>query len=170
MPFKLFRHAPTCLAIFLFACVIVAADEPGAERSTKPNELSKELRVHLVQGSRPSSYTFVRAKFLPGEVEDAWSVQFLDEQGREVPHFVWDSLTWQEAREGSAEWGGNGRYALLNHAAGDVPGVTEARTRRIEWAEKNFPAVGATLRAQDEAALQHGGSVCFALYCLRYSV
>src|SRR5262245_36122260 len=146
------------------------ATSPRPELPIKPQEPSTELRVHLVQGSGRSSYTFVRAKFLPGEVEDPWAVQFLDDQGRKVAHFVWDSLTWQEAREGPTQWGGQGRYALLNHAAGDVPGVTEARNRRIEWAEKNIPEIGARLRAQEKAARQHGGSVCAAVYLLKYSV
>ena len=144
--------------------VFPAGETAGVDKS------SKELRVHLAQGSGRSSYSFVRAKFLPGEVEDPWAVQFLDDQGRKVEHFVWDSLTWREAREGPAQWGGKGRYALLNPASGDVPGVTEARNARIEWAEKNNPEIGAKLRAQDEAARQNGGSVCAALYLLKYSV
>jgi hypothetical protein len=167
-------------ALLVFAGFSGAAAAQEAERKgvavRHPNlplnqqEPSKELRVHLVQGSGRSSYTFVRAKFLPGEVEDPWAVQFLDDQDRQVAHFVWGSLTWQEAREGPAQWGGQGRYALLNHASGDVPGVSEARNRRIEWAEKNIPEIGARLRAQEEAARQHGGSVCAALYLLKYSV
>jgi hypothetical protein len=136
----------------------------------KPQESFKELRVHLVSGSRQSSYSFVRAKFLPGEVQAPWAVRFLDDQGHEIRHFVWDSLTWQEAREGPVQWGGKGRYALLNHASGDGPEASKARTRRIEWAEGNIPEIGARLRAQDEAARQHGGSVCAALYLLKYSV
>jgi hypothetical protein len=146
------------------------ATSPRPELPKKPQEPFREFRVHLAQGSGRSSYTFVRARFLPGEVEDPWAVQFLDGQGRKVAHFVWDSLTWQEAREGATQWGGHGRYALLNHASGDVPGVSEARNRRIEWAEKNIPEIGARLRAQEEAARQHGGSVCATLYLLRYRV
>src|SRR5262249_19151811 len=46
----------------------------------------------------------------------------------------------------------------------------EARNRRIEWAEKNIPEIGARLRAQEVAAGQHGGSRCAALYPLRPSV
>ena len=170
--------AASGLALLVFAAFGAAAAAQETERKgvavRHPNlllnqqEPSKELRVHLVQGSGRSSYTFVRAKFLPGEVEDPWAVQFLDDQGRKVAHFVWDSLTWQEAREGPTQWGGQGRYALLNHAAGDVPGVFEARNRRIEWAEKNIPEIGARLRAQEKAARQHGGSVCAALYLLKY--
>jgi hypothetical protein len=158
------------LFCFLLFTLELAGSSPRPEPPIKPQEPSKELRVHVAQGSGRSSYTFVRAKFLPGEVEDPWAVQFLDDQGRKVPHFVWDSLTWREAREGPTQWGGQGRYALLNPASGDVPGVTEARSERIEWAEKNVPEIGVKLRAQEDAARQHGGSVCAALYILKYSV
>ena len=57
------------------------ATSPRPELPIRPQEPSKALRVHLVQGSGRSAYTFVRAKFLPGEVEDPWAVQFLDDQG-----------------------------------------------------------------------------------------
>src|SRR6516164_833506 len=107
--------ATSGLALLVFAAFSGAAAAQQADREgaafrrsnvlLKQQEPSKELGVHLVQGSGRSSYTFVRAKFLPGEVEDPWAVQFLDDQGRKVAHFVWDSLTWQEAREGPTQWG-----------------------------------------------------------------
>src|SRR5262245_39069522 len=127
MPCKFMSAAIFSIALQLFACLALEVGEqspipvarprleslPGPTvdpvnlpvLSIKPQEPSKDLRIHLVSGSRQSSYTFVRAKFLPGEVEDPWAVRFLDDQSREVPHFVWDSLTWQEAREGLPHWG-----------------------------------------------------------------
>jgi hypothetical protein len=143
---------------------------PRREGSIAAQDPSKELRVHLVQAGTRSSHAFVRAKFVPGEVRNPWAVQFVDDTGRVVPHFVWDSVTWKEARDGPSDWGGQGRYALLNHAAGDGPGVREARFRRIEWAEKNIPDLGAKLRAQEEAAGRQGESICTALYLLKYTM
>src|SRR5438477_12696746 len=82
------------------------------------------LRVHLAQANNRSPYTFVRAKFEPGEVNDPWAVHFYDDEGKEIPYFVWDSVIWQVAREGRADWGH--RYALVNHAPGNAPDVLEA--------------------------------------------
>src|SRR5215471_6482861 len=91
---------------------------------------NRELKVHLVQANNNSPYAFVRAKFQPGEVADPWAVRFFDARGKEVPFFVWDSITWKVAREGRADWGK--RYALLNHAPGDAPEVIEARARKLK--------------------------------------
>ena len=91
----------------------------------------RELKVHLAQANNHSQYAFVRAKFEPDELADPWAVRFFDNQGNEVSYFVWDSITWRAAREGRADWGG--RYAPLNHAAGDAPEVRTARGEKIEW-------------------------------------
>jgi hypothetical protein len=127
-----------------------------------------ELKVHLAQANNDSPYAFVRAKFKPGEVTDPWAVRFFDDQGKEIPYFVWDSMTWHVAQEGKAEWGK--RYALLNHAPGDTPEVTGARSQKLEWATKNLPELGAKLQAQEQAAKKAGDSVCAALYLLRHPV
>ncbi|MBL7039448.1 MAG: hypothetical protein ISR77_12515 [Pirellulaceae bacterium] len=129
-------------------------------------EAIRELQVHLAQANNDSPYSFVRAKFEPGEVLDPWAVRFFDEKGAEVPYFVWDSTTWEVAREGRADWGR--RYALVNHAPGCAPGVLAARGRKLQWAKENVPELGAKLEAQDEAAKLAGQSVCAALYVLRH--
>ncbi len=89
-------------------------------------QANHELKVHLVQANNKSPYALVRAKFEPGEVSDPWAVRFFDEKGAEVPYFVWDSVTWQVACEGRADWGH--RYAPLNHAPGDAPEVVARQT------------------------------------------
>jgi hypothetical protein len=129
-------------------------------------ELARELKVHLAQANNDSPYVFVRAKFKPGEVSDPWAVRFLDDKGKEVPYFVWDSITWRTAREGRPDWGK--RYALLNHAPGDAPEVLAARGEKLQWAKKNTPEIGALLEAQEQAASQAPDSVCAALYLLRH--
>ena len=108
----------TILMAWIFVSAARAADSPGVE-----------LKVHLTQANNRSPYCFVRAKFQPGEVSDPWAVRFFDAKGAEVPYFVWDSVTWQVAREGRADWGR--RYALVNHAPGDSPEVLAARLGRI---------------------------------------
>lgn len=128
----------------------------------------RELKVHLAQANNNSPYAFVRAKFNPREVADPWAVRFFDAQGKEVPYFVWDSITWRVAREGRADWGK--RYALLNHGPGDAPQVRDARAQKIEWTKKKLPDLGAKLEAQEQAANQAPDSVCAALYLLRYPV
>jgi hypothetical protein len=70
------------------------------------------------------------------------------------------------AREGRADWGK--RYALLNHGPGDAPSVVEARARKLQWAKKNAPDLGARLEVQEQAARLAPDSVCAALYLLRY--
>lgn len=129
---------------------------------------ARELAVHLVQANNHSPYAFVRAKFEPGELSDPWAVRFFDQNGREVQYFVWDSVTWQVAREGRADWGR--RYALLNHHPGNAPEALEMRPRRIDAAREQLPQLGASLAAQDEAAKQAGDSVCAALYLVRHAV
>ncbi len=131
-------------------------------------EEPRELKVHLAQANNNSPYAFVRAKFNPGEVADPWAVRFFDARGKEVPYFVWDSITWQAAREGRADWGK--RYALLNHAPGDAPEVVGARAQKLQWAKKKAPEIGAQLEAQEQAANQAPNSVCAALYLLRHQV
>jgi hypothetical protein len=130
--------------------------------------VARELKVHLAQANNTSPYAFVRARFEPGEVADPWAVRFVDDQGVDIPFFVWDAVTWRVAREGRADWGG--RYALLNHAPGAAPEVSAARKEKLEWARQNLPALGARLEAQDEAARKAGDSVCAALYLLRREV
>src|SRR5262245_40889882 len=129
---------------------------------------SRELKVHLAQANNECPYAFVRAKFAPDELTDPWAVRFFDAAGREVPYFVWDSMTWREAREGRADWGR--RYAPLNHAAGDAPDVKPARDAKISWAVEHLPELGEKLRSQDDAARASGESVCAAMYLLRYRV
>src|SRR6185437_10247087 len=125
----------------------------------------RELRVHLAQANNDSPYAFVRAKFEPGEVADPWAVRFYDDAGNEIPYFVWDSVTWQVAREGRADWGH--RYALVNHAPGDAPDVLEARGQKLKAVQKHLPALGAKLAGREEAAVRSGNSVCAAIYLLR---
>src|SRR5262245_9667520 len=103
----------------------------------------RELKVHLAQANNQSPYAYVRAKFEAGELADPWAVRFVDDQGGEVSYFVWDSITWREARNGRIDW--EGRYAPLNHAAGDAPEVRPARGEKIDWAKKNLPSLGAKL-------------------------
>jgi hypothetical protein len=128
----------------------------------------RELRVHLAQANNDSPYAFVRAKFEPGELADPWAVRFVDDKGAEVPYFVWDSITWQVARAGRADWGQ--RYALINHGPGDAPGVREARTLKLQGTRKSLPELGAKLDAQEEAARKAPDSVCAVLYLLRHRV
>lgn len=128
----------------------------------------RELRVHLAQANNESPYAFVRAKFQPNELADPWAVQFLDEQGSEIPYFVWDSMTWRSALQGRAEWGH--RYAPLNHAAGDAPDILTARDSKIDWAVDNLPALGMSLNLADAAAKEYGDSVCSVMYLLRRKV
>ena len=129
--------------IVLAACML---NTPGWANA----EGSRALRVHLAQANNNSPYSFVRAKFRPGEVADPWAVRFFDDKGAEVPYFVWDSVTWRVAREGRADWGH--RYALINHAPGDAPEVVEARGRKLQGAAKNLPELGAKLEAREQAA------------------
>jgi hypothetical protein len=148
-------------AILLAAC---ALGLPGPASAGSP----RELKVHLAQANNDSPYAFVRAKFNPGELADPWAVRFFDAQGKEIPYFVWDAITWRVAREGRSDWGK--RYALLNHGPGAAPSVVEARARKLEWARKKAPELGARLEAQEQAARRAPDSVCAALYLLRYRV
>jgi hypothetical protein len=131
-------------------------------------ESGRELKVHLAQANNNSFYTFVRAKFQPGEVPDAWAVRFFDEKGAEIPYFVWDSVTWRMAREGRADWGH--RHALINHGPGDAAEVREARSQKLKWTKKSLPDLGTRLEAQEQAATKAPDSVCAALYLLRHRV
>jgi hypothetical protein len=125
-----------------------------------------ELNVHVAQANNNSPYTFVRAKFMPGELSDPWAVRFFDAGGHEIPYFVWDSITWEVAREGRADWGH--RYALLNHGPGDSAEVRAARAEKLQWTAKNLPETASRLAAQEQAALKAPDSVCAALYLLRH--
>src|SRR5262249_20925016 len=145
--------------IILAACALGSPERAGAEGT-------RELKVHLAQANNNSPYAFVRAKFKPGEVADPWSVRFFDDKGKEIPYFVWDSITWRVAREGRADWGR--RYALLNHAPGDTPRAVEARANKLEWTKKSLPELWARLDTQEQAANKAPDSVCAALYLLRY--
>jgi hypothetical protein len=128
----------------------------------------RELKVHVAQANNDSPYAFVRAKFSPGELADPWAVRFFDNNGKEVPYFVWDSITWRVAREGRADWGH--RYALLNHAAGDFAEAREARGQKISWTQKKLPDLGTKLDATEKSAAKGPDSVCAALYLLQYHV
>src|SRR5262249_17969529 len=114
-------------SIILAACALAT---PGPALAETP----RELEVHLSQAHKHSPHAFVRAKFNPGEVADPWAVRFFDDKGKEVPYFVWDSVTWRVARDGRADWGK--RYALLNHGPGGAVEVAEARARKLEAARK----------------------------------
>jgi hypothetical protein len=149
-----------CLAGALLLGTLAAGPVLGQEPC-------RELTVHLTQANNSSPYAFVPARFEPGEVTDPWAVRFFD-QGKEVPYFVWDSVTWKVAREGRADWGN--RFALLNHHPGNAPEARQMRPRRLEAAKQQLPELGAALAAQDEAAKRAGDSVCAALYLVRYSV
>jgi hypothetical protein len=129
---------------------------------------NRELKVHLAQANNNSPYAFVRAKFQPGEVADPWAVRFFDDNGAEVPYFVWDSVTWRVARQGRIDWGH--RYALINHAPGNAPEVLEARARKLQETRKNLPDLGAKLEAQEQATSEAPDSVCAAMYLLRHRV
>jgi hypothetical protein len=143
---------------------VAALNIPGRAGAEEP----RACQVHLAQANNNSPYAFVRARFNPGEVADPWAVRFFDGQGKEVPYFVWDSVTWRVAQEGRPDWGR--RYALCNHAPGDAPEVLAARGEKIRWCRKNLPEVGAKLEAQEQAARKAPDSVCAALYLLRHRV
>src|SRR5262245_43205114 len=148
-------------------CILLATCALGIpERASAQGP--RELKLHLAQANNNSPYAFVRAKFNPGEVVDPWAVRFFDDKGKEVPYFVWDSITWRVARLGRADWGK--RYALLNHAPGDAPEVIEARARKLQAAQKALPELAAELETRERAAGKAPDSVCAALYLLRYRV
>jgi hypothetical protein len=155
------RKQTIACSILLVACAFAIPRGVSAESP-------RELKVHLAQANNDSPYAFVRAKFNRGELADPWAVRFFDDQGKEVPYFVWDAITWRVAREGRLNWGK--RYALLNHGPGDAPSVVEARARKLQWANKKAPDLGARLEAQERAAQQAPDSVCAALYLLRHRV
>lgn len=48
--------------------------------------------------------------------------------------------------------------------------VSTARDAKIEWATKNLPALGRSLKDADDAATANGDSVCAAMYLLRRKV
>src|SRR5262245_44373395 len=148
----------------LLAGMLLSGGLP-ARAAPGPDPL-QALTVHLVQANNDSPYSFIRARFEPGEVRDAWAVRYFDQQGREVPYFVWDSVTWKVAREGRGDWGN--RYALQNHHPGDAPPALRMRARRLEAAREQLPELGAVLAAQDEALRREDGSICAALYLLRH--
>jgi hypothetical protein len=154
-------NAPRVCSIVLAACSL----GPTAQACGEEN---RDLRVHLAQANNDSPYAFVRAKFNPGELANPWAVRFFDDKGKEIPYFVWDSITWRVAQDGRLDWGK--RYALLNHGPGDAPQVVEARAKKLEATKKNLPELGAQLAAQEQAAAKAPDSVCAALYLLRYPV
>jgi hypothetical protein len=129
---------------------------------------TRDLQIHLAQANNDSPYSFVRAKFEPGEVANPWAVRFFDEAGKEVPYFVWDSVSWRVAREGREDWGK--RFALINHAPGDAPEARKARAQKIEWAKARLPELAAKLEAEDQAAERNPDSMCAVMYLLRYHV
>ena len=130
--------------------------------------VAHDLEVHLAQANNQSPYTFVRAKFEPGEVTDPWAVRFFDQTGVEIPYFVWDAISWRVAREGREDWGK--RFALINHAPGDAPEAVMARGEKLQWAKKNLPELGAKLEARDQAATRNPDSMCAVIYLLRHHV
>lgn len=147
----------TALVIFGF---LIAGQMSAAD--------TQELRVHLAQANNDSPYSFVRASFEPGELNDPWSVRFFDDAGDEVPYFVWDSVTWKVARDGREDWGN--RYALINHAPGESAEVRSARTRKLETAKGALPDLAAKLEAKDHRVRQAGDSICAAMYLLKKPV
>jgi hypothetical protein len=153
---------------FTSACSIILAAWSLGTTAQAADDGTRELKVHVAQANNDSPYAFVRAKFNPGEVTNPWAVRFFDDKGKEIPYFVWDSISWRVAQEGRADWGK--RYALLNHGPGESPQVTESRTKKLEAAKKNLPELGSKLDAQDQAAAKAPESVCAALYLLKYPV
>jgi hypothetical protein len=149
---------------YLFAAAVVAL---GAVCPARAADV-RELTVHLAQANNDSPYTFVRAKFDPGEVPDPGAVRFFDEGGNEVPSFVWDAVTWRTARDGRPDWGH--RYALLNHGPGDSPEVAAARAAKLRAAKEALPELAAEIEARERAAAEAPDSVCAAIYLLRYRV
>ena len=147
---------------FAFAASLLSAVAGATEHP------SRELRAHLASSSSRSPYTFVRAQFEPGETTDPWAVRFFDDDGTEIPYFVWDSVTWQVASAGRDDWGN--RYALLNHAPGDDPQVRGARSHKLAWARAHAPSLGAKLGALHDAAARSGDSLCSVLYLLQHTV
>ena len=79
--------------------IVISACVVAGPRWTHGQDF-RELKVHLAQANNNSPYSFVRAKFEPGEVSDPWAVRFLDEKGAEVPYFVWDSIAWEDSAGG----------------------------------------------------------------------
>jgi hypothetical protein len=122
----------------------------------------------LCQANNDSPYAFVRARFQPGELTNPWAVRFFNQKGTEIPYFVWGSITWGVARDGRKDWGN--RYALWNHAPGDLPDGRQARANKLEWTKKNLPDVGTRLEAQEQAARKAPDSVAAAMYLLRHRV
>jgi hypothetical protein len=149
----------------LFATVLLSL---APARGEDPAVAKLDIPVHLVQAGNDSPYSFVRAKFEPGEVSDPWAVRFFDSRGAEVPCFVWDSVTWEVARQGRPHWGR--RYAILNHHPGHAPEALHMRRRRLDAAQQQLPELGSALAARDEAAGQWGDSVCAAIYLVRHRV
>jgi hypothetical protein len=150
--------------VVIAALAIVSSLVPTGFAFTAP----RELKVHLAQSNNDSPYALVRAKFEPQELGDPWAVRFFDGKGNEVSYFVWDAITWREAREGRSDWGG--RYAALNHAAGDAPEVLTARDAKIDRAMQNYPRLGLAMSVLDDAAKTSGDTVCAAMYLLRRKV
>jgi hypothetical protein len=151
------------------ACFVVLtlSQLSGPAPATVAEEPSQALTVHLAAAGSRSPFAFVRARFEPGETTDPWAVRFFKDDGTEIPYFVWDSVTWHVAAAGRDDWGQ--RYALLNHAPGDDPGVRSARDRKIAWALAQALALGRKLAAGRAAAARAGDSVCAALYLLQHS-
>lgn len=139
-----------------------------ASPATAAEPALRELRVHLVQANVDAPYAFVRAKFEPGEATDPWAVRFVDAAGTDIPYFVWDSMTWDEANDGRPDWGN--RYAAVNHAPGDDPEVRAARDRKLEWAKNHAPDAAMRLEAERVAAVREGESLCAVLYLLKHRV
>src|SRR5262245_9501537 len=126
----------------------------------------RKLPVHIVQANAQSNYAFVRANFRPGEIDDPWSVRFFGAKGKEVPYHVWDSVDWQTAHEGRADWGK--QYPLLQHYPGNDPNIKKARAEKLTWAKKFLPAEAAELEALEEGARKSPRAPSVVLYLLRY--
>src|SRR5262245_46448991 len=147
----------------LFGCLLLGAYSIAQVAGQEP---IRELPIHVVQASGQSGYTFLKAKFQPGELSDPWAVRFFDPKGKEIEYFVWDSVDWQTAREGRPDWGG--QYALLQHYPGNDPAVKKARAEKLAWARKFMPDEGAELEAVEQAARKSPKSPCVVLYLLGY--
>jgi hypothetical protein len=150
------------------ACVVLLVACTLGIPQTARAQATRELQVHVAQANNNSPYAFLRTKFNPGEVVDPWAVRFFDDQGNEVPYFVWDSISWRVAREGRPDWGK--RYALLNHGPGDAPPVTLAHSQKLQWMKKNLPELAARLEAQEQDVEKAPDSICAALYLVRHRV
>ena len=154
------RLKPVTLVIALYCMAAPACAQEG--------DPVRILPVHVVQANAQSNYIFVRANFRPGEIEDPWAARFFNAKGNELAYHVWDSVDWQTASEGRADWGK--QYPLLQHYPGNDPKIKRARAEKLAWAKKFLPPEAAEMEALEEAARTSPRSQCVVLYLLHYRV